>query len=350
MNDRIGIGIVGLNFGAHVIEHELLAGEAGTYFELKAVCDARASLAASMAERHRVRAYDTLSAMLSDDNVQAVGLFTGPAGRAELLRQVVRSGRDVMTTKPFERDPTAASVILREAKALGRTIYLNAPGPAYEPDIRYIKRLEADHDFGRPVALRWETWCSYRERADGSWYDDPATCPAAPLFRLGIYGINHILQLMEGRSEPASVAVCTSRLFTGRPTPDQAMMHLCFADGALASAFASFCIGDGMAYPDTLTIGYERATVTRRTLRQDPDKPELLEVVWRTPTDAGDPAFFPKPLGAPYPWSAFYEAIQGRPIFPEIPTETIVAGVQVIDALARAEQSGRIESIRSTSP
>ncbi|MDZ4701943.1 MAG: Gfo/Idh/MocA family oxidoreductase [Rhodothermales bacterium] len=295
MQPRAGLGIVGLNFGANVIETQLLGGPAEPWFELRAVCDADAARARAAGERYGVPAYSSLGDLLADDTIRAVGLFTGPAGRAGLLGQIIRAGRDVMTTKPFERDPEAAAAVLREAVALGRTIHLNSPGPFLEPDLRRIKQLEATHDLGRPVALRWETWCNYREQADGSWYDDPERCPAAPLFRLGIYAINEFVQLMAGRAEPESVQVVTSRLFTGRPTADNAMLILRFTDGTLGSIFASFCIDDGAAYPDTLTVGYERGTIVRKDLPFAAGEPQRKSVQLHTGPRAYPP-YYPRHL------------------------------------------------------
>ena len=40
MPPRAGLGIVGLNFGANVIETQLLGGPAAPWFALRAVCDA----------------------------------------------------------------------------------------------------------------------------------------------------------------------------------------------------------------------------------------------------------------------------------------------------------------------
>ncbi|MEZ4702844.1 MAG: Gfo/Idh/MocA family oxidoreductase [Rhodothermales bacterium] len=349
MKERIGIGVVGLNFGAKVIEDELIRGGGNRWFELRAVCDTDAARARSVAERYGVNAYFSLDALLEDPSIGVVGLFTGPAGRAGLLRRIVLSGRDVMTTKPFERDPDAAAGVLREAERLGRTIHLNSPGPFFEPDIRHIRELEAAHDLGRAVGLRWETWCTYREQADGSWYDDPTQCPAAPLFRLGIYGLNDFMQLMAGRAEPESVQVATARVFTGRPTPDNAMMMIRFTDGTLGSLFASFCIDDGMAYPDMLSIGFERGTIVRKDLPYRPGSPEQRSVQLftgpRSQPTIHPPAVFSKPLGAAYQWDALYAAHRGESPPAETRPETIVNAVRVIQAVARAERSGKTEAV-----
>jgi predicted dehydrogenase len=138
-----------------------------------------------------------------------------------LIRKAIRAGKHVMTTKPFELDPQAAANVLAEAKSLGMVVHLNSP-PATRPgDIQQIFNWQREHDLGRPVSAQCQTWVSYREKPDGSWYDDPKRCPVAPIFRLGIYAINDLMFLFKN---PRQVSVMHSRLFTQRPTPDHALM------------------------------------------------------------------------------------------------------------------------------
>lgn len=77
-----------------------------------------------------------------------------------------------------------------------------------------------------PLGARADIWASYREQADGTWYDDPQKCPVAPVFLLGIYLINDLIQLF---GPVRDVQVLQSRLSTGRPTADNGQLSLlCF--------------------------------------------------------------------------------------------------------------------------
>ena len=189
---RIPIAIVGLNFGSHIIE---LLGGVEPLFRLAAVCDLDFAKAKERAAGLGVRAYGNLDDLLADPDIPVIGLFTGPAGRAELLGQIIRAGKDVITTKPFEVDPKAAAAVLLEAKRLGRVIHLNSPSPLLSPDLAQIVRWRDEYDLGRPTGARAEAWASYQEAADGGWHDDPARCPLAPVFRIGIYLINDLIHL-----------------------------------------------------------------------------------------------------------------------------------------------------------
>jgi len=124
---KIKIGIVGLNFGKHIIK-EIVEGPGREWLELAAVCDIEQAKAREHAQKHGVKAYFDLDALLADCGIPAIGLFTGPVGRADLIRRIVRAGKDVMTTKPFELDPAAGLAVLKEARGMGRVVHMNSPG------------------------------------------------------------------------------------------------------------------------------------------------------------------------------------------------------------------------------
>ena len=250
-----------------------------------------------------------------------------------------------MTTKPVEVDPDAALEVLNLAKSLGCVVHLNSPTPLPSPDIAQIQRWHEEFSLGRPVAVRADIWANYRELADGSWYDDPEKCPVAPIFRLGIYLINDLVRLI---GKPETVSVMSSRLFTGRPTPDNAQLSIGFENGTLANIYASFCINDAQWWLSSLTMNYENGTVYRNVgpaKNGSPrEHPELSVVI----NQDGKPVTRSAIAGAStedYQWDAFHRAIVGGCLVGEIAIEDIVAALRVIRAMARAEKSGRIERI-----
>lgn len=345
---RLRIAVVGLNFGGWIARGELRQPPANQLLELVAVADLERPKAEKLAAELGVRACGTLAEVLAAPDVDVVGLFTGPAGRAELLRQIIRAGKDVMTTKPFEVDAAAAEAVLREAQALGRVIHLNSPSPLPAADLRQILAWHDRYDLGRPVACRIETWTAYDEQADGSWYDDPARCPVAPIFRLGIYLINDVLRLL---GEPEAVTVFSSRVRTGRPTADNAQVGIRFRNGALANIFASFCIGDRQDYRNTLTLNFERGTVYRNPPPSPTGGPVELLLVRGT----GERAPVVERVQVTghsglYDWEAFHRAVRGETLAGAVTPEQVALGIRVIQAMARAEQSGRAETVAGVNP
>lgn len=99
--EKIGIGLLGLNFGRYMLEKLILQGEGAPHFELAALCDLEPERARAAGERYDCAAYGSYQDMLANPQVEAVPLFSGPNERAELIRQAIRAGKDVITTKPF---------------------------------------------------------------------------------------------------------------------------------------------------------------------------------------------------------------------------------------------------------
>lgn len=336
--DRIGLGIVGLNFGRHIVA-EAVKDPVARLFRLVALCDLERGKAEALAVQAGARVEASLDAMLAAPDIRVVGLFTGPNGRAELVRRIIRAGKDCLTTKPFEVDAAAAAEVLHEARRLGRVVHMNSPGPLPSPDLACIAEWRERHGLGRPVAAHAETWASYREKADGSWYDDPQRCPVAPLMRLGIYLVNDLIAIM---GEPARVQVQTSRLFTERPTPDNAQATIAFRSGALASVFASFCIKDGDHYRNQLILHFENGTIYRNAGPERGSATGELSLIMSGPDGkrVGVERRTVEALSGLYQWEALSRAVRGERLAGEIAPEQVAAGLRVIAAMRKAEATG----------
>ena len=339
--ENVRIAIVGMGFGKWVVD--LIASSPDRGLELAAVCDLDRQKVQPVAEKYGVKAYTDLEALLAEPSIPAIGLITGPAGRASLIRQIIRAGKHVLTTKPFERDPVAALDVLREAQRLGRVVHINSPGPLPSAGDILVQKWRAQHDLGRPIAARLDTWVNYAERADGNWYDDPQLCPVPPIFRLGIYSINELVALF---GEARKVVVLESRLITGRPTSDNAQLGILFKNGAIANVFSSFCVTDGDRYRDSMTLNFERGTIYRNCgpnrlagaaelsliVRVDNER----RLVERVELSVG---------GSGYQLEHFCRAVRGEKLEGEISPEQIVMGRNIIDAMARAAQCGGVADV-----
>jgi len=342
--EKARIAIVGLNFGKHIID-SIRTGPASKFFELAAICDIDAQKTDRMSAELAVPGYTDLDHLLRDPSIPAVGLFTGPVGRAELVRKIIRAGKHVMTTKPFELDESAALDVLHEARRLGKAVHLNSPSPLPTADLQQALRWRQMLNLGRPVACQCATWVSYREEADGKWYDDPRLCPVAPIFRLGIYLINDLIRLI---GLPRSVQATHSRLFTRRPTPDNAQLTILFEDGAIANIFASFCVNDGRPYENSMTLCFENGTVYRNvgtaTKTKPPGMTRMSVVAMMGKEQVREDVLLPQASGE-YQWDVFRRAVAGQDLPSEISPEQIVAGIKTVNAMARAEQSGASETL-----
>lgn len=339
--ERLRLGLIGLNFGRHIL-NEIHDGAATPHIELAAVCDLDRPKADKYAAQYQVPAYYDLDQMLADPSIPAIGLFTGPVGRAALIRRIIRAGKHVMTTKPFERDPAAALAVLQEAAQLKRVVHLNSPGPLLTGELRLISQWQEQYQLGRPVACRRDVWVGYREQPDGSWYDDPRQCPVPPVFRLGIYLINDLVRLF---GEAQRVTVMSSRLFTQRPTSDNGQLGILFRNGMLVNIFASFCVTDGDHYRNSMVLNFANGTVH---FNAGPERGAASEValVQRVGEQRQIVARAPvTDVSGLYQWEAFVRAVRGEEIGVVVTPEQIVAGVQVVAAMAAADQGSGVAEV-----
>jgi len=341
---RIKIGIVGVRFGNALI-NSMQHGDAIKFFEVAAICDKNVELANLISERYGVKAYYDMDALLEDDEIEAIGLFTGPVGRAQLIRRIMKAGKDVMTTKPFELDPAEALSVLQEAKSMSRVVHLNSPSPMLTGEQLLIKRWVQEYNLGQPVACRYNVWCSKREKETGTWYDDPDQCPEAPIFRIGVYLINELISIF---GNAAKVQSLSSRLFTGRPTADNAQLGILYNNGAIANIFASFCINDGQNQIRSMVLNFENGTIYKKGGVMLPEKlKEEVELSLVTHDEKGESILVkavPEGSDEDYQWEAFYRAIHGEAVG-QVGMQEIVEGVKVLNAMARAAKSQCTETV-----
>ncbi len=333
MRPRIKMLLVGLNFGQWVMENEILGGAGKDYVEIVAVCDWNTAKADALAQAWGARAEHDFAAALRREDVEAVLLITGPVGRAALVEQCIDVGKPVITTKPFDPSASETLRVLRKAQDRGIPVYANSPYPTLPPEIAQMRAWMHEHDLGKPTGYAASTYCSYREKPDGSWYDDPAKCPAAPLYRLGIYLINDLCRLLP---PVEAVGLLQSRLFTQRPTADNAQLSLRHEGGALGSLYCSFCVGDRQVYRNSLELHFENGSIYKHVGPIDPRESEGIVLKLALPQGEGvaiHEAVVAKPP-AGYPWAEFYQAVRGEPLTETISPEQVAAAIAVIEKMS----------------
>jgi predicted dehydrogenase len=340
------IALVGLRFG-RVILQQLLTKPATRYFELAGICDLDKKRVEEMRDEFHVPVIPDFDAILNDDEIEAVALITPPWGRADLIHKIIRCNKHVMTTKPFELNPVKAKAILAEAEKTNTVIYLNSPEPDVAKDLVQLGRWQKQFDLGRAVGARADVWAKKVERPGETWYKDPSRCPVAPIFRIGIYLINHLV-LMFGEAE--SVQVMQSKMGEGATMPDNAQMGIRFKSGALCNVYVSFIVKDGIDHRQAFTINFEQGTVFSNVgprLPEDPVHAIRLRLAL-PPVKPGKPSRAMEKVLNPhdsYPWESFYDAIEGKHKPQADYFKKILAGINIIEAMSRAEKSGGIEKV-----
>lgn len=327
--EKIKVCLVGLNFGSWMIENELIGN---TWAELTAICDMNRKKADEWAEKLGCAVYYDIDEMLKNKEIGAVVLITGPVGRADLIEKILDAGKDVMTTKPFERSAKKALAVLEKAERLGRVVHMNSPSVLPGKDMQIIYGWREKFGLGRPIAVRASVWCSYREKADGSWYDEEELCPMAPVYRLGIYLLNDIIPLF-GQVE--EMHVLQSRIFTGRPTPDNAQLSMRFENGALGNVFASFCVNDGQHYRNSLELNFENGTVYRNVGAFPKTDGEPVRLSLSAMTEDGQRIVKEEvsDRGSGYQWENFYRAVNGERLEGAVTKEKIAEVIKIFKGI-----------------
>ena len=333
MDKKIKVAVVGLSFGSWVIENELQK-EGSKYFEIDSVCDLNTEKAKMWGDRLGVPYYSDMDKLLAERKIGACVLITGPVGRAKQIDKCIDRGIHVMTTKPFELDASEARRVLKRAREKGIVVQMNSPSPRPASYMKAILDYQRRFDLGRPIAYRAADWCNYREKRDGLWYDDPERCPVAPIFRLGIYMINEVAVLM---GEPERVNVVESRIFTERPTSDNALLSVLHKNGVVGSIYASFCVNDLQHYKCSYEINYERGTIYKAVKPRNSEtcgNKVSMQVVY---TKDGRQYMYEEEIkeSSNYQWEVFYRSIDGEKYEDLVSDEQIVAGIRLIEQMKK---------------
>jgi len=331
------MGVVGLNFGRYII-NDSVPNQAKGLVEIVKVCDLVEERLAEFSQYPGTQRFEDL---LEDPQIDVIGLFTGPVGRARLVEQCLDAGKDVMTTKPFELDPEEALRVLRKAKALGRVVHMNSPNARPQADLQKLLELRDDGTLGRLTLAISTVWVYYGPTEPaGNWYDDQRLCPAAPIFRLGIYPLNNLSQLM---GPAQSVTVQTTRVETKRPTADNAAMTIVYESGAIATMAASFVVGGKDFYRNSITLcgtkGVAYLDVGPRPRVPDPKPQLIISTEDRLETLELDSR------SGEYDWEFFYDRVTGKVAEDVTRPEDIVESIRIVDAMRRAEVSGKAERV-----
>ncbi|HEX2950284.1 MAG TPA: Gfo/Idh/MocA family oxidoreductase [Armatimonadota bacterium] len=331
----IRLGLVGLNFGRTICRELLTKKDCPV--QLVSICDKNGDLAESVSQELDIPIVPSLDDLLDDDSIDAVGLYCGPNGRADLIRQIIHAGKDVMTTKPFEIDPNAALAVLHEAKELGRVVHMNSPNPRPFGEMAIIDQWINAGEIGQPTVAQGNVWNYYGPTLpDGSWYDDPIRCPVAPIFRLGIYQINSILPFF---GEPKSVQVTYSRVITKRPTPDNASLTIGFQNGGIVNLISSLVVGGPEKYKNTFTIGGTKGVIFYATGPR-PRNDEVVEANLMLSTDEKLERRVVNNHAGEYDWDFFAQRIRGEVSEDMTTPEQVVTALRVVKAMSLAEQTG----------
>jgi predicted dehydrogenase len=203
-----GIGLIGC--GGITDTHLTAYRDAG--YEVVAFCDVDGERARAQRDEHypEADAYTDADAVYARDDVAVVDIATPPAPRVELIEDAIRSGKHVLSQKPFVLDLDVGERLVDLVDDHGVRLAVNQNG-RWAPHWSYARAAVEDGLLGDltdiHLAAHWDhDWIA------GTHYDD---LDHAILYDFAIHYVDFLVSIVPDR-DPASVYAVEGRT----PTQD----------------------------------------------------------------------------------------------------------------------------------
>lgn len=200
---------------------------------VKSLFDPSAERAAHYAEFFGAEAAASSDAVLEDDEIRIVLIFTPPWVRRDLVLKAVENGKHIITVKPLAPTQAEASEMLRAVGDKVRcAVFYRRTGNA---QIETLKRIFESGEIGR-LALFREDWLHHYPTWN-KWATDP-TKNGGPFMDAMIHNLN-IARYLVGR-EAASCAFFSDNHAQHLDCNDTEFMKVDFEGGASAHLFITW--------------------------------------------------------------------------------------------------------------
>jgi predicted dehydrogenase len=256
--DRIRAAIVGCGDAAH--RHYLPPLTAlADRVEIVGASDARLEAAARVAESVAswspdARAFDSLDAMLADTRPHAVFNLTPAPLHAGVTEACLAAGAHVYSEKPLAATVARSDELIAAAEAAG-LLLMCAPASAVTRHVRWLNGLVHSGRLGRATLVLAQcgnmgpaAWLEYT--GDPTVFYGPSV---GPVLDLGIYRLHEMTSILgpiRRVQAMGKIAIPERKMAGGRlagrtmtvTAPDNVLIHLEFASGALGQLLASFAL------------------------------------------------------------------------------------------------------------
>lgn len=228
------VGLVGCGSIAE-LRARALDGRNGRPF-LSAVCDVDAARARSFAAAHGARAEDSVGALVSAADVDAVVVSTPPSSHAGAVEAALRAGKPVLCEKPLAADAGTARRLASEAEARGVALMCGF-NHRFFPAVEFVREAMASGRLGSVGRIRAFAGHSGARELGVPWLTDPAVVGGGALMDNGI----HVLDLVRHLGgEIAEVAARTSSRIYRHPVEEDGVLQMMTVDGRIALLEASW--------------------------------------------------------------------------------------------------------------
>lgn len=205
---------------------------------LESVYDVDAKVNAEVASQYGAKAAASIDELLGS-GVAAVYVATPADMHREQVLRCIQAGKHVLSEKPLGLSVEEAEEMLAAARKAGVQLG-TALMMRFHSQHREALRLIEEGKLGRPVYARAQLSCWYPPM-EGAWRQDPARGGGGSLIDMG----GHCIDLLEMFFGPVTRVSCfINRTVHSYRSEDSAVVLLSFANGAMATVDAFFCIPD----------------------------------------------------------------------------------------------------------
>jgi predicted dehydrogenase len=256
--NKLRLGVLGLGEGRSIISAALNS----ELWELARICDLNEELCKERAAEFRFPHYTTkFDDLLSDDSIDAIGIYTPDPLHARHIGQCLEAGKHVICTKPLIDDLKDAKPLLdAAAKNPKLHVFVGQSSRFFEPMIRQ----RADFDAGKHGKL-FSVEAHYH--ADNRWFSKKSWAKSGGV-RWLFNGLSHPVDLVRWY-QPDVTEVMGYGLLTdngkavGLEAPDAMHFVMTTASGAIARVSGAYSSPPGNHMRDshiTCCLRGERGT------------------------------------------------------------------------------------------
>jgi predicted dehydrogenase len=317
--------------------------------ELVAVFDLDQAVNAKVAQQFGVAAASSLDELLQA-GLDAIYIATPPHVHREQTVACARAGLHVLCEKPLGLEVADAEAMI-EACANAQVRLGTGFMMRFQAQHQAACQLVREGKLGQPVFARAQLSCWYPP-IPGAWRQDPAQGGGGSLMDMG----GHCLDLLEMFFGPVSAVSCLiHRTVHEYASEDSAVVSIRFANGALGSVDAFFCMPDDASQNRLELYGSKGSILAKGTIGQG-DQGEMLSFLEEASSDYNAQQIRSSVKGTPIvtarinPYQAQIQEFSQAVLENREPSNHAALGLQsqrVLAACYESARSGRVVSITS---
>ena len=268
MDKEIGIGVIGLGMGKHLLQ---VNQDATSRLVVRGICDLDEKKLGTCAETHKIGlTTDHYEDLLDRDDIQVIGVYSPDHLHGEQILAALAAGKHVIVTKPMVNSMTEAQRIIAAVRDSGKML-LVAQTQRHRPENMAAKEILDSGEIGDVVIVQTGYVHDMRPvlaTPGCDWRRDPAKKDW--LVGAACHAIDLALWF-GGDVDGVSACANNGSVLPDRQGGNNFLINLTFRNGAVGRVLALFSVVHPPPGLDTLSIcGTRGSIVGTRVSRNGP--------------------------------------------------------------------------------